>query len=82
MTREQAYKLADTEKLFDKDQTNMEIIHRAMGIFAGAFAEWVDKSWYCFDLKGNVEVWTDVNFDDNGKHYTTPELIAEFEKID
>lgn len=82
MTRQRAYKLADSENLFDKDETSEDVIFRAMEIFAGAFAEWVDKSWYCFDLKGNVEVWTDVNFDDNGKHYTTPELIAIFEKID
>ena len=81
MTKEQAYQQADTENLYATDQTNTDIIFRAMEIFAGAFAEWVDKKdWLSWNNEGQI-LWC-RKYDEDTKNYTTPELISEFEKID
>ena len=82
MTREQAYQQADTENIFAKDETNTDIIFRAMEIFAGAFAEWVDKEyfqWYSFKVNSG---WYSSKLDYGSTAYTTSQLIAEFEKIE
>ena len=84
MTKEQAYQQADTENLYATDQTNTDIIFRAMEIFAGAFSEWVDRKWFQTEKGGKGVVWTNVYTDtcNNDIYRTTPELIAEFEKIE
>ena len=78
MTKLQAYNLALQE--LPEDTNHLMLSNRAMEIFAGAFAEWVDNYWF---KKNNVDgsfYW--LNGDSANTKYTTAQLIAEFEKID
>ena len=80
MTSEQAYQQADTENLYATDQTNTDIIFRAMEIFVGAFAEWSGNN--CM-LHRNMWYKRELPTDESEiPKYTTLELIAIFEKID
>ena len=81
MTREQAYQQADTENLFATDQTNTDIIFRAMAIFAGAFTEWANMESYVMGVYDGKVLWFKY-FINNTAEYTTSQLIAEFEKIE
>ena len=81
MTKEQAYQQADTENLYATDQTNTDIIFRAMEIFAGAFSEWSEKVAFAVAVEDGETIWK-YKYVENLRGYPTSQLIAEFEKIE
>ena len=82
MTKKQAYELASKE--FPKFNTHLlERSARAMEIFAGAFAEYVEDNWIYISLTPNKErQYASKFYGFKTGFYSTLELISEFEKID